>query len=163
MKKFLLAICCVIFSLNLDAQINDANIVVDYSNATICGLDEESFAEIEKDWYKDNPEITGNMIEEIIDKIGKAIAFKKNSPNTIQISVNSISENGKFNCSVELIDSMHNSILKVNNITCSKGGTWGTKLHLIKEGAHKEGRNIGKAIKSALRNKKYKPIDKYEL
>lgn len=163
MRNSLIAVLFSLITIGLNAQTKDANYIVDYSQAIICGMDEETFAVIEPDWKKDNPEITGNMIESLLEKTSKILPFKKSSPNTIIVQVLSITENGKFNCNVELIDASNNTVFKVNNITCSKGGTWGTKLHLMKEGAHNEGRNIGNAIKKALKDKKYKQRDKYEL
>ncbi len=46
------------------------NLEVDYSEAVIHGMGVKEFAEYEQDWEKDQPEIVGDIIEGIQDKIG---------------------------------------------------------------------------------------------
>lgn len=149
MRKFLLSTLCSLFLSICYAQVNDANYIVDYSQAIICGMETEAFAVIEPDWDKDSPEISGNLIEEMLKKTGEILPFKKSSQNKVKVIVHSISDNGKFICDVELLDAKNTIICKSENIKCSKGGTWGSKLHLMKEGAHKEGSKLGSALKKA--------------
>lgn len=149
---------CILFSfacLLTYGQSRDANFIVDYSQGLICGMDEESFASIEHDWYKDNPVISAKLIEGMMVGLKGVIIYNKNSANKVIVTVRSITENGKFNCDVNYVDSLGDTVMKIIGITCSKGGTIGTKLHLMKEGAPKEGENIGTAIrKSIVRNNK---------
>ncbi len=149
MKKLVLIVVCSLLSVAVNAQLTDANYVIDYSQAIICGMDEETFAEVETDWREDNPEISGNMIQEMVDKLQDALPFKKNSKNTVKVTVRSITDNGKFVCDAELIDAEQKSLFKVEGVKCSKGGTWGSKLHLMKEGAYNEGKKLGSALKKA--------------
>lgn len=117
MKKIIFLLTCLIVANYSNAQISDANYVVDYSQALICGMDEESFAEVEPDWYKDRPEITGGLIEGMMSKLAKSIPFKKSSQNTIKVTVISITDNGKFNCNIALYDSNGTLKAQANNIT----------------------------------------------
>ena len=151
MKKIIFVFVCLLVANYSNAQVSDANYIVDYSKAIICGMDEESFAELELDWYKDRPEITGGLIEGIMDKLGKTIPFKKSSRNTVKVTVISITDNGKFNCNIELFDSNGRLMAQARNIRCSKGGTWGSKLHLMKESTEKEGKKLGAALKKEIK------------
>lgn len=146
MKRVFFTILCIVLSLSVNAQVSDANFIVDYSDVIICGMDEPSFADMEEDWYKDKPEISGKLIEKMLDRMGNRIVFKKSSANTIKISVHSITDNGKFVCDAVLLDPNQTTLVAVKNIDCSKGGTFGSKLHLMKEGACKEGSRLGAAF-----------------
>ena len=152
MKKYFLITLCFFFYSAGYAQVTDAYYLVDYSNAVICGMDTEAFSVIETDWDKDNPEISGNILQDMLKKTGDIIPFKKDSKNKVIVIVRIITDNGRFTCDVALYDANNNVLCKAENIQCSKGGTWGTKLHLMKEGAHKEGRKLGSALKKAYKN-----------
>ena len=154
MKKILSLFTLLLFTIVLKAQISGAYYVVDYSQALICGVDEETFAVIETDWEKDKPEISGGIIQGLMDRLGSLIPFKKKSSNTVTVVVKKITEKGKFNCDIMLRD--ENGIIQAqaNNIGCTNGGKWGSKLHLMKESTRKEGRNLGSALKTAIKNKK---------
>ncbi len=45
-------------------------VVADYSNALIMDLTEEEFAEWEEDWYKDQPQIMSDFVEEVNQRSG---------------------------------------------------------------------------------------------
>ncbi len=114
-------------------------------------MDENSFAVYEKDWFKDKPMITGLMLQEVFLRTGERLIFKKDSPNTVKVTVLVITENGGYNCTVELIDDKSNALFEPKAVTCYKGGTFGTKLNLMKDGAKKIGATIGKALKTELK------------
>lgn len=153
MKNLLLLIICL-FTTNINAQITDANCVVDYSQALICGMDEETFAEMETDWYNDKPEITGGMIHGIMDELDSSIKFKKSSPNTIKVTVKSITDKGKFVCDVALLDASNTIIAQSKDIKNTQRLKWGTKLFPMKRGAKSEGEELGSALESELKKAK---------
>lgn len=68
MKKYFLITLCFFFYSAGYAQVTDAYYLVDYSNAVICGMDTEAFSVIETDWDKDNPEISGNILQDMLKK-----------------------------------------------------------------------------------------------
>lgn len=147
MKRLLIVIFCFVLCSAANSQIiKDANYSVDYSQVMICGMDEETFAEVEEDWFKDRPEISGNILQELLNKTAKYLSFKKSSQNQVIVYVKNISDNGKFNADIALFNEKNELFFKIQNVSCSKGGTWGTKLHLMKEGALKEGKNLGNAF-----------------
>ena len=133
----------------INAQVSDANYVVDYSQAQICGYDEETFAEIERDWNSDKPDITDGIIQGMLKQLGSFIPFKKNSYNTIIVLVRSISNRGAFNCDIALRDEKGTILAQATNVNCLKGAAIGTKLRLMKASSEKEGKNLGRALKIA--------------
>lgn len=151
MKKLFIFLSWFFLAISLKAQIKDANYVIDFSEALICNMDEESFAVYETDWFKDKPEIVGIFLEEILKKTGKLLPFRKSSENTVRVIVRKVTDNGKYRCDMELVDNKNSRLIDIKDVNCSKGGTWGTKLNLMKEGAHKEGSNLGSAMKSAFK------------
>ncbi len=147
MKHFCFVIICSVLPVFANAQVRDANYIVNYSNAIICGMDEESFSKFEEDWQKDKSEVNSKLIEGMLAKVGDYIIFRKNSLNTVLVDVVSITEKGGFNCNMSYLDSANNIVAQEQHITISKGGTFGSKLNLIKDGAKKEGVLLGRVLK----------------
>lgn len=94
MKHLCFVIICSVLPVFANAQVRDANYIVNYSNAIICGMDEESFSKFEEDWQKDKPEVNSKLIEGVLAKVGDYIIFRKNSLNTVLVDVVSITEKG---------------------------------------------------------------------
>lgn len=156
MKK-LFFILSLFFCLYIQGQTIDANIVIDWSEVSICNMDEEAYASIEADWFKDKPDITQNLLKSLQESIDDIISFRKSSTNTLQLSVISIDKSGLFVCKAELIDKDKNSILLVQNNNDNKlgGMVYQTSLRRMKLGATTVGRDIGKLLK-----KQYKKMKK---
>ena len=57
-------------------------VVADYSNALIMDLTEEEFAEWEEDWYKDQPQIMSELIEEANDKLDGVLRLSRTRNQT---------------------------------------------------------------------------------
>ena len=91
------------------------------------------------------------MLQEVLLRTGERLVFKKDSPNTVKITVLVITENGGYNCIVEFIDDKNTALFEPKPVTCYKGGTFGSKLNLMKDGAQKIGKTIGKTLKAALK------------
>lgn len=151
-KTFALAICSLM-ALVANAQVLEAKIVIDYSSAYIHGVDEKSFAKIEEDWYKDKPGINSLIIDKILDKAIPFIRMKESADNTIKINVERINSKGGFSCNVVCAKTNGDTVFNIDNIAIKKGGTVGSKLNLIKDGAPKIGSKLGSAIKKELKKK----------
>ena len=147
---FLLSFCLMALSVN--AQLFDARIEINYSNASIHGMSEETFAEYEKDWYKDKPQIQTLIIDGIMDEAESYLLLNKDANNSIQIDVTRITKNGGIDCVVTCYS--NGTPLFKYNAQCTKGGTYGTKLNLIKDGAKKIGKTIGKILAKELNKRK---------
>ena len=150
MKQFLLTIVGILMFGIANAQRVELSIDIDYSEAVICGMDEETFAEYEKDWRTDKPEINSIIVKKMLKSMADNFLIKKNAPNIVKIKMYNITENGGMNCSVEVIDSAGVTKVKVDEVKCNRGGVFGTKLNLMKDGAEKIGSMIGRKIKKAL-------------
>ena len=130
------------------------NLVVDYSSATIHGMNEAAFSEYEKDWYKDKPEIISDVRQGFSEKCKNFVLASdvKDIP-TIRIVVLSIERKGDTACSAEILDKNGNVVCKISKIF-GEGGTFGTKLNLIKDGASEVGEKFGKYMAKQLKKLK---------
>lgn len=122
---------------------------------SIHGMSEEAFSKYETDWYKDKPEIVGIFTGNANNKLDGIITLGAypNSDFTIKAVVNEISIKGNYNCDIIVIDAKKNIIAKISNIKAN-GGTWGSKLNLIKDGAESTGKLFGRVLKSEIKKSK---------
>ncbi len=151
MKKiFVFATCCIMV-LIANARVFEAKIVIDYSSAYIHGMDEKSFAKLEEDWYKDKPGFNFLIIDRILDKAIPYLRINENADNTIKINVEKINSSGGFSCNVVCTKTNGDVVFNIDNVYNKKGGTIGSKLNLIKDGATKIGSKLGSAIKKELK------------
>ena len=127
-------------------------VVVDYSNALIMDMTEEEFAEYEEDWYKDQPAIMGKFLEETNDELDGILRLSrtKASNYTLRWAVEWINESGTF-MSDFYLETADGEVIAVIKRVKGKGGTFGTKLNLIKDGAEETGDCIGKFLRKELR------------
>lgn len=168
MKNIILAIAAFCFSLTLNAQTvskgslaalkNESilNCVFDFSNASIHGMNEEDFAVYEKDWLSDKPEIISLFIANANEKLSGSTTLLSKSPRanyTITIIVLSIDIKGNTICEASILDKEGQEIAYIENIK-AMGGTFGSKLNLIKDGAEHSGTAFGKALKSLIKKAK---------
>ncbi len=153
MKNALLLLISLFLTTILQAQIIEVKIVIDYSNATIFGMDEASFAEYETDWYKDKPDIDYKLVNEVLNKTDKCLKISKTAKNTILIKVKKVSDKGGYVCDVKLMNSNNTKVIELDNVS-SIGGVWGSKLNLMGDGAEELGKNIGIELQKSI--KKYK-------
>ena len=127
-------------------------VVVDYSNALIMDMTEEEFAEYEEDWYKDQPAIMSKFLEEANDELDGILRLSrtKASNYTLRWAVEWINESGTF-MSDFYLETADGEVIAVIKRVKGKGGTFGTKLNLIKDGAEETGDYIGKFLRKQLR------------
>lgn len=128
------------------------NVMVDFSEASIHGMSEEDFAELESDWEKDKPSIIAKVISNLSDKLEGRFVFGLKKPNSyaLKIHVNTISIKGNFNFDVKVLNSEGNEVAQILNAT-AKGGTFGSALNLIGDGAEATGKVLAKIIKSKIK------------
>lgn len=127
-------------------------VVVDYSNALIMDMTEEEFAEYEEDWYKDQPAIMSKFIEEANEELGGRLRLSrtKDSNYILRWAVEWIDENGTIMSDFYLETADGEIIAVIENVK-GKGGVFGTKLNLIKDGAEETGESLGKFLKIQLK------------
>lgn len=122
-----------------------AKVEVDFSKAFIHGMSEIEFSNYETDWEKDKPEIIGKFIGGLQAGVKSMAVLGNFSSNAIlRIEVLTISPKGDYMCDVILLVD-GNEVARINNIY-GKGGKFGTKLNLIKDGAEHTGEAAGKLI-----------------
>lgn len=167
MNKIFLTIILFCFGITLNAQnlskgslirLKDESIVhciIDYSNASIHGMSEDEFARYEEDWMLDKPEITSKFIANANQKLSGYITLSQttNANYTVKILVISIDLKGNTICEASIINKEGQEIAHIENIRAD-GGTFGSKLNLIKDGAEHSGTIFGKTLKSLIKKSK---------
>ena len=126
-------------------------VVVDYSNAIIMDMTEAEFAEYEEDWYKDQPTIISNLIDEVNQRSGHLLYMSahRESDYTLRWSVRYIYESGDIVSDFYLESADGEVVAKIADVV-GEGGAFGTKLYRIKSGAESTGRALGKFFKREL-------------
>lgn len=166
MKKCLSLIFCLCIGLNAFSQklesgsfaglknVDGIAIDVDFTNASIHGMSEKAFAKYEEDWYTDKPEIIGNFIGGIADKLGTVISIvdKSETKWLLKINVKSVRKNGSFVCTADLLNGEDLEAHVVD--IYGHGGHIGSKLNLIKDGVENTSKKCGSFLKSIIRKAK---------
>ena len=126
-------------------------VIVDYSNAIIMDMTEAEFAEYEEDWYKDQPQIMSELIEEANDKLDGVLRLSRTRTTNyiLRWAVDWIDESGTIMSDFYLETAGGEVIAVIENVK-GKGGVFGTKLNLIKDGAEETGESLGEFIKREL-------------
>ncbi|MBQ1174002.1 MAG: hypothetical protein IIX58_02315 [Alistipes sp.] len=126
-------------------------VIVDYSNAIIMDMTEAEFAEYEEDWYKDQPTIISDLIDEVNQRSGHLLymSARRESDYTLRWSVRYIYESGDIVSDFYLESADGEVVAKIADVV-GEGGAFGTKLYRIKSGAESTGRALGKFFKKEL-------------
>lgn len=126
-------------------------VIVDYSNAIIMDMTEAEFAEYEEDWYKDQPTIISDLIDEVNQRSGHLLymSARRESDYTLRWSVRYIYESGDIISDFYLESADGEVVAKIADVV-GEGGAFGTKLYRIKSGAESTGRALGKFFKKEL-------------
>lgn len=135
------------------AHVNKVNFEIEF--VSIHGMSEADFGNYEKDWFTDKPEVVGKILENANKKLKGTFNMMSNagSEYTVKLVVNSISKKGNYSCEMQVLDAHKKVIAKWIDIK-SKGGTFGTKLNLIKDGAEDLGKEVGSLLKSEVKKAK---------
>lgn len=161
MKRILLTLIALFAALCLFGQTDtgsfsalkdqsNAQLVVDFSEASIHGMSEEDFADYEQDWYKDKPEIIAIITNNCNEKLRGLTLGRREAPYILRLKVLSVSARGDFDCDAYLEDPDGNVLGTIEGLW-GKGGRFGTKLNLIKDGAERLGQCLGIALRYAIR------------
>lgn len=128
------------------------NVVVDYSEAIIMNCTESEFAEWEEDWYKDQPVIMKDFLEEVNQRLGNTlrVGCHIKSNYTFRWAVKSINYNGAI-LSDFYLECEDGTVVAIIEDVEGRGGAFGTKLYLIKSGAESTGRVFGKFLATQLK------------
>ena len=129
-----------------DLNGRSANLEIEYTK--IHNRTEAEFAEYEKDWSVDKPEVEGLILAEANKALkGKCrLSYGKDEDLTVRIVVKSISVKGDYDFYIVLLDKNKKELGTIRNIF-ARGGMFGTKLNLIKDGAKNTGRRTGTLLK----------------
>ena len=114
----------------------------------IHGRTEAEFAEYEKDWKVDKPDVEDLILQNANAALKKVchLNFGKESDWTVKVVVTTISPKGDYSFVVQLIDKKGEIVGSIAGLF-GKGGMFGTKLNLIKDGAKSTGKKLGTILK----------------
>lgn len=114
----------------------------------IHGRTEAEFAEYEKDWKVDRPEIENLILVEANKALkGKCrLSDSKDEDLTVSLVVKSVGVKGDYEFYIVLLDKDKKQLGTISNLF-GKGGMFGTKLNLIKDGAKSTGKRMGTLLK----------------
>lgn len=127
------------------------NVDLDFSEASIHGMDEESFAIYESDWDRDKDEIKLAFIGEALTTCNNLILGTfSNAEYTIKVIVLSITPKGDYFCKANVLNKSGDVLATIDGIRAN-GGKIGSKLNLIKDGAKHTGESFGKFLSKALK------------
>lgn len=124
--------------------------VIDYSEADIMGMPEEQFYTFEKDWAHDKVEVVSLYYNYANKELAKEKAFIVGSYNfdtdyTLYLIVRTVDIRGNHDCDLILVANDEIEIGRAVGIRAD-GGTFGSKLNLMKDGAEHTGKSIGRFL-----------------
>ena len=125
-------------------------VILDFSDASIHGMTVEDFAVYEQDWEIDKPIIISKFMLGLGEKC-PSIRFgtELDGEITLLVKVLSINTKGDYACEAIIMNSQEEKIAHITDLN-AKGGTFGSKLNLIKDGAEHTGKSLGKFLKRTI-------------
>ena len=123
-----------------------ANLEIEYIK--IHNRSEAEFAEYEKDWKVDKPDVEDLILQNANAALKNVcyLNFGKESDWTVKVVVTTISHKGDYSFVVQLIDKKGEIVGSIAGLF-GKGGMFGTKLNLIKDGAKSTGKKLGTILR----------------
>ena len=130
------------------AEARVAKFEVDYSEAVIHGMSEDEFAQYELDWDNDQYQIIAKFLGNLNDRTGDnlMVAKGKETPLTLRWVVLWISTKGDIKGELHLVAEDGKILAKIVELN-GEGGSIGSKLNLIKDGAEDSGKRAGSFLK----------------
>ena len=127
-----------------------ANLEIVYNK--VHGMSEADFAAYEADWNVDKPEIESLIWSKANDAVKSVchLNFGNKADLTVRIVVNSVSVKGDHSFELQLLDKNEKVLGKIEGLF-GKGGMFGTKLNLIKDGAKSTGKRAGALLKKYIK------------
>ncbi|MBP3227404.1 MAG: hypothetical protein J6M53_01320 [Bacteroidaceae bacterium] len=126
------------------------NVVVDFAEAAIMGMDEKAFAAYETDWKADKGTVVANLVNGINNRLDGVLTVGdfSDSPYTLKVDVKDISAKSKMVCDARLTGQDGKLYLYVKQVNGGKIPPLpGTKLARIKYWATFTGRSLGSTIR----------------
>lgn len=130
------------------------SMTINYTNAAIHGMSEDDFSYYEEDWEKDKNKVYEAFVSGVEDVFENTFYVGKNIKSNYRmvIDVKRIQCNGSFVFDALFYDSQDKLVASIIGCT-AKGGKFGSKMNLIKDGAENSGKRLAKVIR---RNKSHK-------
>lgn len=110
----------------------------------------------EHDYFKDKAEILEDFTEEFNEHLGGLLICDKriDSPYTVVVKVLDVSRKGNTTCELHIMkkdaDGVDQEIASVTGLK-KRGGTYGTAMNLMKDGAEHVGQAAGSFMKTAMK------------
>ena len=141
-----------------------ANIEMDFSNATIYGLNENDFLKFEPEWPNWKEEalriFTTQTTSKLKDFYIRIDTNNSNSETTIKVvvkSVGNVSANypykGNFDSNIEILDRENNVVARIEKVF-GHGGKYGTNQNLMNDGVERAAINFGNFLNNNLKKLK---------
>ena len=125
--------------------------VVDFSQADIMSMSEEEFAVYEEDWEKDKPELLSRFYSYANKRLKNALVLGNYTADTdyeLTLCIKTVDLKGNYDCDL-ILSADGTEIGRAIGIR-AKGGTFGSKLNLMKDGAEHTGEAMGKFLLKAM-------------
>ena len=127
------------------------NLELDFSQAVIHGMSEDDFDIYERDWSRDKDQIKAFFMIAASDRCTNLIIGPfPEAEYTLRVIVLRINTQGDFTCIGELRNKSGDVLATITGIS-DKGGRFGSKLNLIKDGAKHTGERFGIFLRKQLR------------
>lgn len=138
------------------AQEGKAKLEFDYTSASIHGQSEKDFCRLfEHNYFKDKHEVLQMFTEHFTQNLGSTMTCSPNvkSPFTIVVKVLDVNKKGNTKCELHVMKKDANGTQKeVATVTGlnKRGGTYGSAMNLMKDGAKHVGNAAGSFMKKNL-------------
>lgn len=131
---------------------------IDFSEADIMGMSEEEFTVYETDWTHDKVEIISLFYTLANEAMNGALVvgnYKFETDYTLDLLVRTVDIRGNYDCDLILLQETENGLEEVAKAEglYARGGLFGTKLNLMKDGARHTGDALGKFLLHAMRTR----------
>ena len=171
MKKIFLSMAFVAIALSSQAQsltgslkelaqAGKAKLEFDYSKAKVHGLSEDEYCKMfEHDYFKDKPEVLSTFNSEFNLALDNTLVCSQTmeSPFTIVVQVLEVKNNGTTSCVMHVMkknaDGTSSEVATVSDLK-KHGGTYGSAMNLMKDGAKHLGKAAGQYMKKAINKAK---------
>lgn len=139
------------------SQAQVVDLAVDFSNASIHNMDENTFAIYEPDYAVGKLEVIAKLAEEFNDekKVGFILGKYPKAKYTVKVNVVSVNKNGDMLSNAEILDFEGNVIATISDIK-GDGGTFGSNMNLMGDGCKSTGEALAKRMAKMIKVEKKK-------
>lgn len=139
------------------SQAQVVDLAVDFSNASIHNMDENTFAIYEPDYAVGKLEVIAKLAEEFNDekKVGFILGNFPKADYTVKVNVVSVNRKGDMLSNAEILDIDGNVIATISDIK-GDGGTFGSNMNLMGDGCKSTGEALAKRMAKMIKVEKKK-------